>query len=167
MIAGFFRRPLYVQLSAEWLSVRDPARGITVAGPAEIALRNEGKKTIVVAYGQSARDALLVEPDLSLRRPFAHPRSLLSDFVLAEVLLKAFIYELRDGAWLKLAQQIILHPLGEFDGGLTQIECRALRDLALGAGASDVILWQGRKLSDAEALDDGLRAEAARLNLPG
>jgi rod shape-determining protein MreB len=164
MISRFFRPQLYVQLSRELLSVRDPKRAVAVSGPAQLALRRTGTKTTIVAVGQSAQAALVSEPGLQLVRPFAHPRSLLSDFVIAELLLKAFIYELRGMRWFQLAPQIVMHPLGEIEGGLTQIECRALRDLGLGAGASEVLLWQGRSLSDAELLEGSFRTEPGLLD---
>ena len=45
-----------------------------------------------------------------------------------------------------------MHPLGTPAGGFTQIERRALRELALGAGASTVFLKEGEPLTDEELL---------------
>ena len=38
------------------------------------------------------------------------------------------------------------------EGGFTQIELAALRELGVGAGAYWVIVWQGRELADEEML---------------
>ncbi len=167
MIARLFRRTVYVRLSHDHLSVHDPATMRTLAGPAELALRNSAGKLIVAAIGQQTQAALAQEPSLRLVRPFAHPRGLVSDFVSASALLKGFIFELQRGAWFRTVSLIVMHPIGEFEGGLTQIECRVLRELGRSAGASEVWLWQGRSLSDAELLDRSFRTELAGLGLPG
>ncbi len=53
---------------------------------------------------------------------------------------------------LAIAPRIVLHPQGSPAGGFTQIEVRALHEMALGAGASRVVVWQGRALTDQELL---------------
>lgn len=47
---------------------------------------------------------------------------------------------------------LVLHPRVNPDGGFTQIELAALRELGVGAGAYKVIVWQGRELADDELL---------------
>ena len=42
------------------------------------------------------------------------------------------------------------HPRVNPEGGWTQIEIRALHELAMGAGASRVVVWHGREISDEE-----------------
>ena len=46
----------------------------------------------------------------------------------------------------------MLHPRVDPEGGFTQIEIRALRELAIGAGASKAFVWHGRDLTDEELL---------------
>jgi len=45
-----------------------------------------------------------------------------------------------------------MHPMGDPAGGFTQVEIRALHEMALGAGASQVKVWQGRPLTDQELM---------------
>jgi len=52
-----------------------------------------------------------------------------------------------------LKTDILLHPLERIDGGLTQIEERALQELALDSGASRALVWVGSALSDAEVIE--------------
>jgi rod shape-determining protein MreB len=52
-----------------------------------------------------------------------------------------------------LTPRVVIHPLGNPAGGFTQIERRAFREMALGAGASIVHVWTGRPLTDQELLD--------------
>jgi len=39
------------------------------------------------------------------------------------------------------------------EGGLSEVEERALREVAMAAGASKVVVWVGHELSDAEVRD--------------
>jgi hypothetical protein len=36
------------------------------------------------------------------------------------------------------------------EGGLSEVEERVLKEVAIGAGASKVVVWVGRELSDGE-----------------
>jgi len=80
--------------------------------------------------------------------PFSHKRSLVGDFTAAEKLLKALVKEVQQG--LVLSVSIVIHPMERIEGGLSQIEERALRELAIGAGASRVAVWVGDALTDEE-----------------
>lgn len=165
LIETFFSRTLYVQLSPQRLSVRDPARGHGISEVPELALEvaDNGKGKRLVAVGHEARGQTFM-PNIEIVNPFTHPRTLLSDFSCAEQLLKAFVKKVVGRAWLQPAPKVIMHPLGEHEGGLTQIELRAIRELALGAGASKVSIWQGPALSDAQLLSGQFPATGVRLD---
>ena len=45
-----------------------------------------------------------------------------------------------------------MHPRGEPEGGYTQVEIRALRELGMAVGAALVTVWQGRSLTTEELL---------------
>ncbi len=74
----------------------------------------------------------------------------MSDFTLAEVVLRYFVRRALGNGWLTPSPRILLHPLGDPEGGFTQVEWRAFRELALGAGASKAYLWSGRPVSVVE-----------------
>jgi len=78
---------------------------------------------------------------------------LLSDFTVAEVVIKGFLKKVFEGRLFAPAPIVVLHPRVDPEGGFTQIEIRALRELAIGAGASRVIIWHGRELTDDELLN--------------
>ena len=84
-------------------------------------------------------------------RPFSHKRSLVGDLTVAQALLKALVKEVQQG--LALSTQMLIHPLERVDGGLSQIEDRALRELGIGAGATRVAVWVGDPLTDAEVAE--------------
>lgn len=39
------------------------------------------------------------------------------------------------------------------EGGLSGIELRAIRELAFGAGARKVVIWEGKTLTDNEVIE--------------
>lgn len=145
---SYFQNTLYVQIAPERLTVRNPKTGESFSEPAEVAI-SFGSKAKIVGIGADAR-AAQVDPSVKVIHPFAHPRSLVSDFTVAEQLLKAVIRQMQGRSLLSFAPKIVMHPLGEPAGGFTQVEIRAFHELALGAGASTVKIWHGRELTDQE-----------------
>lgn len=152
MFTNLFKQFVYVQFSPQRLAVRDPVKQISISEVPEVAIRKTpGKKACVAAVGSAARLAG-AEQHTGVHNPFAHPRSLISDFTVAELLLKAFMRRLRGDAILVPSPVVVMHPLGEHVGGLTQVELRAMRELGLGAGASHVRLWEGPDLTDEQII---------------
>ncbi|PKO67103.1 MAG: hypothetical protein CVU20_14765 [Betaproteobacteria bacterium HGW-Betaproteobacteria-14] len=82
---------------------------------------------------------------------FSHPRMLVGDFTAAEACLKRLVVQARS-AGFALKTEILIHPLEKLEGGLAQIESRLFRELALGTGASKVVVWSGAHLGDAEVV---------------
>lgn len=142
---------LYVKISPERLTVRDVKAGVEKAEIPEMAIGRQAGKVVVLAVGSKARQVALSQ-GAEVVNPFGHPRTLIGDFTSGEQLLKAFLRELSGTRFFAVSPRVLMHPLGNPEGGFTQIERRALREMALGAGASQVFLWVGRELSDAEIL---------------
>ena len=147
-LLDYFRPIVYVTLKPELLSVRDVHSDRVVAGPPVAAISREPKRRML-GIGDEAK-AAAAGGDADLVNPFKHPRTLISDFTTAEVVLKGFLRKLFEGRLFVAAPVIVLHPRVDPDGGFTQIEIRALHELAMGAGASKVIVWQGRELGKDE-----------------
>lgn len=143
---------VYVQLSPQRLAVRNARTGQAISEPPEVAIAH-GKPARMVAAGAQARAAALTTSgEMEVVNPFAHPRSLVSDFTVGEQLLRVFMRRLLPRSWLRPAPIVVMHPLGEPEGGFTQVEIRAFRELALGMGASQAIVWEGAPLTDQELL---------------
>ena len=87
--------------------------------------------------------------------PFSHPRALVGNFTEAESALKAAVVEVGGTGFLKSVRMLV-QPMENCEGGLTQVESRVLRELALGAGAHRVVVWEGGPL-DHEAVKAELR----------
>lgn len=141
---------LYVQVSPERVSIRNLKTGTTQVEVAEIAVSGADKPTIE-AFGAAARAAQSTST-VRLAKPFAHPRSMVSDFTLGEQLLKALLRKALGRSMFALAPKVVLHLLGDPEGGFTQVEIRAFREMALGAGGAQVVIWQGPPLGDQELL---------------
>lgn len=84
---------------------------------------------------------------------FEHPRTLISDFVVAEATIKAFLNRfLGRVRGFAIPPVLVLHPQLQLDGELTPIEQRAFVKLGRATGALSVYLWTGRELTPAELL---------------
>jgi len=82
---------------------------------------------------------------------FSSQGKLVDDFAAARQCLKVALTEAR-GSGFALSTTVVIHPLEKIESVLTQVEERLFRELAIGAGASKVIVWIGAQLSDAEVM---------------
>lgn len=147
-IASLINDLYYVQVWEERLRVVDVKRRTLFDEPPQLAISTTGPKMIVAA-GHSAKAAAMAGGAM-LINPFSHPRQLLADFAMGEKLLKYAFQQLNHGRWLPSSPRVIIQPMAKLEGGLTQIEQRAWRELGLGAGAMDVVLYTGPELDPAQ-----------------
>ncbi|CAG0945167.1 hypothetical protein ANRL1_02169 [Anaerolineae bacterium] len=152
----------YVQVSPERLAIRNAKTGEHIAEPPEVAIAYEPKAKII-AVGSGARGHLATG-SVKVVNPFGHPRSLVSDFTVGEQLLKAFLRRMQGRSVLAIAPRVVLHLQGNPAGGFTQVEIRAFHEMAFSAGASEVVVWQGRSLSDQELISGQFPSEGQVLS---
>jgi rod shape-determining protein MreB len=145
-----FRPVIYVQISPERVTLKNLRSGESISEVPELAVSAPPKQKLL-AIGAQARIAASAEL-AQVVNPFAHPRSLVSDFTLAEQLIKHQLARILGNPLLRIAPDVVIHPLGDPAGGFTQVERRAFREMAFGAGASKVLVWTGRPLTDQEIL---------------
>ncbi len=148
---------VYVQLSARQIRLRDPRSGHTLAEPSLVALTRDAKPRII-AVGAQARLAAAQDASIRLYRPLEHPRTQIADFVLAEQLLKQLLRQALKRRWWSPSPMLVMHALDHPEGGLSQIEERALRELGQAAGASATHVVQGIELSDEQLLAGAWRS---------
>ena len=139
---GAFRRYFSTDLAIDLgtantlIYVRD--RGIVLDEPSVVSIRHEGgpqgKKTIQ-AVGHEAKAMLGKVPgNIEAIRPMKD--GVIADFTVTEQMLKQFIKKVHDSRLFSPSPRIIICvPCGS-----TQVERRAIRDAAIGAGASRVYL---------------------------
>jgi len=106
--------------------------------PSVVAIRTEGGpsgKKIIAAVGASAKQMLGKVPgNIEAIRPMKD--GVIADFTVTEQMLKQFIKMVHDSRLFSPSPRIIICvPCGS-----TQVERRAIRESALGAGASQVFL---------------------------
>ncbi len=82
--------------------------------------------------------------------PFSTKRLLIGEFTVAEKLLKKALSSFPKSI---ISPTVIMHPLEMVDEKLSEVEKNVFREVALAAGARDVKLWLGKKLSDNELVD--------------
>ncbi|WP_221047260.1 hypothetical protein [Methylogaea oryzae] len=85
--------------------------------------------------------------------PFTSPRMLVGNYTRAEKCLRQGMAQLDAVRWWAPMPAMIVHPLELLEGGLSEIEDRALFELAMSVGAKKVRLWVGNELSDLDVLD--------------
>lgn len=145
-----FRPTVYALLDPERLEVRDVRSGRRYAArPVGAVL--DGPIPKVVRVGDDALTASAGRP-LRIVNPFKHPRVLVADLTLGQQVLRGFLEKLYPFALLLRQPVVVLHPRVDPEGGFTEIEIRALHELARGAGASRVLVWHGRELLPRELL---------------
>jgi rod shape-determining protein MreB and related proteins len=146
-IIGKFSATLYIQILEARIKATDIKTGATFDEKLLVAIRtnNKGFKSIL-AIGIKAIYAES-ENNIKIVNPFSHPRTLLSDFEIGERLLRYIFQKLSANTIFKLSPAVVIHPMEKTEGGLTMIKKRAFKELAIGAGARDAIIYQGQQLS--------------------
>jgi rod shape-determining protein MreB len=134
----YFSTDLAIDLGTANTLIYVRGKGIVLDEPSVVSIRHEGgpngKKTIQ-AVGSEAKAMLGKVPgNIEAIRPMKD--GVIADFTVTEQMLKQFIKMVHPRSVLRPSPRIIICvPCGS-----TQVERRAIRESALGAGASDVYL---------------------------
>ena len=137
-VTQLFSNDLAIDLGTANTLIYVRGQGIVLDEPSVVAIRQEGgpngKKTIQ-AVGKEAKQMLGKVPgNIEAIRPMKD--GVIADFTVTEQMLKQFIRMVHDSKFLRPSPRIIICvPCGS-----TQVERRAIRESALGAGARQVYL---------------------------
>ncbi len=138
LLRSYFSNDLAIDLGTANTLIYVRTKGIVLDEPSVVAIRTEGgpnaKKTIQ-AVGTAAKSMLGRNPgSIQVIRPMKD--GVIADFTVTEQMLKQFIKKVHDNRLFSPSPRIIICvPCGS-----TQVERRAIRESALGAGASQVYL---------------------------
>ena len=146
---NLLRNTLYLRLQADRLRILHLESGKTLDEPPLLALRLDKGRQVPLAVGHEAL-ALQGQAGVELANGFRHPRTLLADFTVAAQTLRLLLKRVQPPALLRPAPTVVLQPLEQLDGGLTQVEIRALIELLRSVGARKVYLWIGAELERSE-----------------
>ena len=137
-LRGYFSTDLAIDLGTANTLIYVRGKGILLDEPSVVAIRQEGgpasKKTIQ-AVGKEAKDMIGRTPgSITAIRPMKD--GVIADFTITEQMLKYFIKKIHESRLLTPAPRIIICvPCGS-----TQVERRAIRESAIGAGVRQVYL---------------------------
>ncbi len=138
-LLGLFSSDLAIDLGTANTLIYVRGKGIILNEPSVVAIRythNDrlGNKTLL-AVGQEAKRMLGRTPgNIQAIRPMKD--GVIADFKITEVMLKHFIRKVQENRFLRPNPRIVISvPCGS-----TQVERRAIRESAAGAGAREVYL---------------------------
>src|SRR5256884_7598442 len=137
-LRGYFSDDMAIDLGTANTLIYVRGKGIVLDEPSVVAIRQEGgpngKKTIQ-AVGKEAKMMLGKTPgNITAIRPMKD--GVIADFTVTEQMLKQFIKKVHDNKLFSPSPRIIICvPCGS-----TQVERRAIRESAMGAGAGQVYL---------------------------
>ena len=134
----YFSSDLAIDLGTANTLIYVRGKGIVLDEPSVVAIRQEGGpngKRTIAAVGLEAKQMLGKVPgSIEAIRPMKD--GVISDFTVTEQMLKQFIRMVHESRLFSPSPRIIICvPCGS-----TQVERRAIRESALGAGASQVFL---------------------------
>ncbi|OGA01102.1 MAG: rod shape-determining protein [Betaproteobacteria bacterium RIFCSPLOWO2_02_67_12] len=137
-LRSYFSNDLAIDLGTANTLIYVRGKGIVLDEPSVVAIRQEGgpnsKKTIQ-AVGREAKQMLGKTPgNITAIRPMKD--GVIADFTITEQMLKLFIKKVHDNKLFSPSPRIIICvPCGS-----TQVERRAIRESAIGAGSGQVFL---------------------------
>jgi len=159
LLSSLTQNDVYVQLSENRLCAINVRNGDEYHQIPLVALEKQGSKTLIKAIGADAK-TWVKQPGVAVINPFSHPRVLVADFQKAEKVLMHAFQALFATSWFAVSPRVVIQPMEKLEGGLTDIEIRALRELCLGAGAREVVVyvgpvvpWQGFRFDELKARD--------------
>ena len=109
-----------------------------------IAVESVDGKTKIKAIGKASRNC--IGPGVEVINPFKHSRSMVSSYTHAEKMLRQAFKSIFTNVF-QAAPRVVMHQLEKNEGGLTDIEQRVLTELALRAGAREVVVYQGSRIN--------------------
>ncbi|WP_435106518.1 hypothetical protein [Arhodomonas sp. AD133] len=128
-IGGIFAiGPVYIRVRRDWLTLRDCASGRTVEDAPVVALSKGQSPTVLAIGGDAQTQASRGGKPFELVNGFEHQRVLIDDFAAAEKALQHFMKTLLPRRWLKAAPVVVVHPLEELAGGLSELEKSVLKN---------------------------------------
>lgn len=154
---GFFSTDLSIDLGTANTLIYAKDKGIVLNEPSVVAIRTEpgrGGAQSIAAVGNAAKSMLGRAPgNIQAIRPLKD--GVIADFTVTEKMLQHFIHKVHENRFLRPSPRVLVCvPCGS-----TQVERRAIRESASGAGARDVYLIEEPM---AAAIGAGLPVSEAR-----
>ena len=134
-IRGVFSNDLSIDLGTASTLIYAYDKGIVLSEPSVVAVREDGNARTVVAVGLEAKKMLGRTPEnIETIRPLRE--GVIADFNITEKMLKYFIQKIHKEELIKPSPRVLICVPCK----ATQVERRAIRESAYGAGAREVFL---------------------------
>jgi len=152
-IKGLFSNDLSIDLGTANTLIYVRGRGIVLNEPSVVAIRNQNGQKSVEAVGETAKRMLGRTPgNITAIRPLKD--GVIADFQVTEKMLQHFIRKVHENSWFQPSPRVLICvPCLS-----TEVEKRAIRESAIGAGAREVHLIEEPM---AAAIGAGLKVEQA------
>ncbi|WP_460227634.1 rod shape-determining protein [Aurantivibrio infirmus] len=152
-LRGLFSNDLSIDLGTANTLIYVRERGIVLDEPSVVAIRHHNGQKIVEAVGIEAKRMLGRTPgNITAIRPLKD--GVIADFQVTEKMLQHFIRKVHENSWFQPSPRVLVCvPCLS-----TEVEKRAIRESALGAGAREVRLIEEPM---AAAIGAGLKVEEA------
>jgi rod shape-determining protein MreB len=136
-LRGFWSNDLAIDLGTANTLIWVKGKGIVLNQPSVVAIRQDGASGAkrIAAVGDEAKRMLGRTPEnIQAIRPMRD--GVIADFFVTEKMLQYFIHKVHESNFLRPSPRVLVSvPCGS-----TQVERRAIRESALGAGAREVFL---------------------------
>lgn len=135
-LLGMFSTDISIDLGTANTLIYANKKGIVLDEPSVVAIRHDGNgQRRVAAVGEEAKRMLGRTPgNITAMRPLKD--GVIADFFVTEKMLQHFIHKVHEHAYLKPSPRVLVCvPCGS-----TQVERRAIKESAMGAGAREVYL---------------------------
>ena len=156
LLGSFVSNDLSIDLGTANTLIYARGKGIVLNEPSVVAMRREYNSSgqRIAAVGMEAKAMLGRTPgNISAIRPMKD--GVIADFYVTEKMLQHFIHKVHETRFLRPSPRVLVCvPCGS-----TQVERRAIRESAMGAGAREVYLMEEPM---AAALGAGMPVEEAR-----
>lgn len=140
------RRIVYIRIASDRI-IMQSNDGLHWEASPDVGIKSKGKDEVIAVIkdgGASYQDAGGVTRWVN---PFSHPRTIFSDFTVGEKLVRHGLLTMFGSRFTGVSPALgIIHPLEKLEGGLTEIEQRALKELGLAAGFREVRVYTGLEL---------------------
>lgn len=136
-IRGMFSNDLSIDLGTSNTLIFSRGMGIVLNEPSVVAIRHDrtGGSKSVVAVGEEARQMLGRTPqNITAIRPMRD--GVIADFTVTEKMLQYFIHKVHESRMFRPSPRVLIC----IPSGSTQVERRAIKESAAGAGAREVFL---------------------------
>ena len=133
---GMFSNDLSIDLGTANTLIYARGQGIVLNEPSVVAIRTDtGNNKTVAAVGEAAKQMLGRTPaNIQAIRPMKD--GVIADFTVTEKMLQYFIRKVHESKFMRPSPRVLVCvPVGS-----TQVERRAIKESALGAGAREVYL---------------------------